>query len=172
MNTMNEILIVDGYNVIGAWNELKELREKDFESARDLLINKMAEYQAVTGYRVIIIFDAYLIPGKETKTKQSTVEVIYTKKNEKADQKIEGLIRKLQNVKTRIHVATSDMAEQWAVFSQGALRKPSRELIEEIRKIDRQIGKTTMNDQPQGKRSVIQIDEETRAKLEKMRRGF
>lgn len=169
---MNDILIVDGYNVIGAWMELKSLKTKEFENARDLLIDKMAEYQAVTGWRVIVIFDAYLIPGKETKTRKSKVEVIYTKKSEKADQKIEGLIRKLQNVKTRIHVATSDMAEQWAVFSQGALRKPSRELIEEIKKIDREIGAATTNKQAPARGTKIPMDEATREKLEKMRRGF
>ncbi|RYL89918.1 NYN domain-containing protein [Sporolactobacillus sp. THM7-4] len=169
---MKDILIVDGYNVIGAWRELNALREKDFESARDLLISKLAEYQAVTGWRVIIIFDAYLIPGKETKTRQSNVEVIYTKQSEKADQKIEGLIKKLKNVKTRIHVATSDMAEQWTVFSQGALRKPSRELIEEIKKIEYEIGDMIVNKLSEGKSSKISIDEATRAKLEKMRRGF
>lgn len=169
---MKDILIVDGYNVIGAWTELKELKKKEFENARDLLIDKMAEYQAVTGWRVIIIFDAYLVSGKEMKTHKSKVEVIYTKKNEKADQKIEGLIRKLQNVKTRIHVATSDMAEQWAVFSQGALRKPSRELIEEVKNIDRQIGAATMNSDSAGGGIKIPLDDETREKLEKMRRGF
>jgi predicted RNA-binding protein with PIN domain len=169
---MNDILIVDGYNVIGAWTELKTLQQNDFESARDMLIDKLSEYQAVTGWRVILIFDAYLISGKETKTKKSKVEVIYTKKSEKADQKIEGLIKKLQNVKTRIHVATSDMAEQWAVFSQGALRKPSRELIEEIGKIEREIGKSTMNERPAAQKTKIYLDEATREKLERMRRGF
>ncbi|MCO7176833.1 NYN domain-containing protein [Sporolactobacillus kofuensis] len=168
---MNDILIVDGYNVIGAWTELKALQNSDFERARDLLVDKLSEYQAVTGWQVILIFDAYLIPGKETKTKKSKIEVIYTKKSEKADQKIEGLIRKLQNVKTRIHVATSDMAEQWAVFSQGALRKPSRELIEEIGEIEREIKKSTTNGQMTQK-VKIELDEATRKKLEQMRRGF
>lgn len=169
---MNDILIVDGYNVIGAWTELKELQKNDFESARNLLIDKLSEYQAVTGWRVILIFDAYLIPGKETTTKKSKIEVIYTKKSEKADQKIEGLIKKLQNVKTRIHVATSDMAEQWAVFSQGALRKPSRELIEEIGKIEREIKKSTTNERMPSSITKIYLDEATREKLEQMRRGF
>ncbi|GAY77761.1 hypothetical protein DUF901 [Sporolactobacillus inulinus] len=113
---MKDILIVDGYNVIGAWTELKQIQKDDFECARDMLIDKLSEYQSVTGWQVILIFDAYLLPGKETKTKKSKIDIIYTKKSEKADQKIEGLIKKLQNVKTRIHVATSDMAEQWAVF--------------------------------------------------------
>lgn len=168
---MKDILIVDGYNVIGAWKELDDLKKKDIESARELLIDKLAEYQAVTGWRVIVVFDAYLIPGGETRTKRSKVEIIYTKENEKADQKIEGLIRKLQNVRTRIHVATSDLAEQWVVFSQGALRKPSRELIEEIQKNERLIGET-IKDRPDGRRAKIQLDAATREKLEKMRRGF
>ncbi|MCL1632372.1 NYN domain-containing protein [Sporolactobacillus sp. CPB3-1] len=169
---MQDILIVDGYNVIGAWTELKKLQKNDFELARDFLINKLSEYQAVTGWRVILIFDAYLISGKETKTKKSKIEVIYTKKSEKADQKIEGLIKKLQNVKTRIHVATSDMAEQWAVFSQGALRKPSRELIEEIGQIEKEIKRSTANTHRSSSMTKIQLDDATREKLEQMRRGF
>ncbi|MCI1859254.1 MAG: NYN domain-containing protein [Sporolactobacillus sp.] len=170
---MEDILIVDGYNVIGAWDRLKLLKKADFENARDFLIDKMGEYQAYTGWKVIVIFDAYLIPGAEARTKKSKVEVIYTKKSEKADQKIEGLIRKLQNVKTRIHVATSDMAEQWTVFSQGALRKPSRELIEEIKRIDHAIGAATFNEKRKpGSGSKIHLDRATREKLERMRRGF
>ncbi|MFT8318389.1 MAG: NYN domain-containing protein [Sporolactobacillus sp.] len=168
---MDDILIVDGYNVIGAWHELSTLKKNDFENARNLLVDKMAEYQAVTGWRVIVIFDAYLLPGKETTSRKANVEVVYTKKSEKADQKIEGLISKLKNVKTRIHVATSDMAEQWAVFSQGALRKPSRELIDEIRQIDRQIAEKTLN-RPPFKGGKIPMDEETWRRLEEMRRGF
>jgi predicted RNA-binding protein with PIN domain len=172
VSILKDILIVDGYNVIGAWRELKALKKKELENARDMLIDKMAEYQAVTGWRVIIIFDAYLIPGKEIRTHKSRVEVIYTKKSEKADQKIEGLIKKMKNVKTRIHVATSDMAEQWAVFSQGALRMPSRELVEEIRTIDSQIKQAIIDTRPQTKGSKIPLDRTIREKLEKMRRGF
>ncbi|MFT8872745.1 MAG: NYN domain-containing protein [Sporolactobacillus sp.] len=168
---MDDILIVDGYNVIGAWRQLSDLKQQDFENARDFLINKMAEYQAVTGWRVIVIFDAYLLPGRETSTRRANVEVIYTKRNEKADQKIEGLISKMKNVKTRIHVATSDLAEQSAVFSQGALRKPSRELIEEIEKIDHQISEQTLSRPIQSGGRIV-IDESTRKKLEQMRRGF
>ncbi|CAM3233053.1 NYN domain-containing protein [Sporolactobacillus spathodeae] len=168
---MDDILIVDGYNVIGAWHNLSSLRRKDFENARDLLIDKLSEYQAQTGWRIILIFDAYLKPGKETTTRKANVDVIYTKKNEKADQKIEGLISKLKNVKTRIHVATSDMAEQWAVFSQGALRIPSRELINELEKMDQHLEEKTQRKQT-FKGGKIPMDEATRKKLEKMRRGF
>ena len=58
------ILIVDGYNIIGAWPELIGLRdEEDLEAARDRLIEKMAEFQSYTGYRVIVVFDAHMCPG-------------------------------------------------------------------------------------------------------------
>ncbi|MFT8363547.1 MAG: NYN domain-containing protein [Sporolactobacillus sp.] len=168
---MDDILIVDGYNVIGAWHQLSSLRRKDFENARDTLIDKLSEYQAQTGWRIILIFDAYLKPGKETTTRKANIDIIYTKKSEKADQKIEGLIRKLKNVKTRVYVATSDMAEQWVVFSQGALRIPSRELVDQLEKMDRHLEEKTSEDKP-FKGSKIPMDEATRKRLEQIRRGF
>lgn len=169
---MKDILLVDGYNVIGAWEELKELKTNDFAGARQFLIDKMAEYQAFTGWRVIVIFDAYLMPGKETKTKQSRVEVVYTKENETADERIERMIRKLQNVRTRIHVATSDLAEQWTVFSQGALRKSSRELLIEVKKIERQIAKEIEAVHQKKSKTKIPMNEEMKELFEKWRRGF
>ena len=63
-------MIVDGYNIIGAWPELIALRdEEDLEAARDRLIDKMAEFKAFTGYRVIVVFDAHYVPGTEKKIK-------------------------------------------------------------------------------------------------------
>lgn len=60
-----DILLVDGYNIIGAWPELRELKNKDLSSARDRLIEKMAEYQGYSGYRVIVVFDAHYVKGTE-----------------------------------------------------------------------------------------------------------
>ena len=92
-----EILLVDGYNIIGAWPELRELRKHDLAAARDLLVEKMAEYQAYTGMRVIIVFDAYEVQGIEKKEKNYKVEVIFTKENETADERIEKLSIALSN---------------------------------------------------------------------------
>lgn len=64
-------LIVDGYNIIGAWPEFRTLREQDFELARERLIHAMAEYQAVTGLSVTIVFDAYLQPGRESRMQKA-----------------------------------------------------------------------------------------------------
>ena len=123
------ILLVDGYNIIGAWPELRELKERDLAAARDRLIELMAEYQAFTGSRVIIVFDAYYVQGLSRKYKNHKVEVIYTRENETADERIEKMASELNNIKTQIHVATSDYTEQWVIFGQGALRKSARELM-------------------------------------------
>ena len=95
----------------------------NLSEARDQLIEKMAEYQAYTGYRVIVVFDAHLVKGIENKQKKYRVEVIYTRENETADERIEKLAISLNNIKTQVHVATSDFTEQWAIFGQGSLRK-------------------------------------------------
>jgi predicted RNA-binding protein with PIN domain len=136
---MKHVLIVDGYNIIGAWPELKRLKDIDFAGARDLLIEKMAEYQAYTGYRVIVVFDAHMVPGIEKIIKKHNVEVLFTRENETADERIEKMAKELQNVRTKVHVATSDSTEQWVIFGQGALRISARELLTELSEIEKQI---------------------------------
>ena len=123
-----DILLVDGYNIIGSWPELQELKNKDLAAARDRLVEKMAEFQGYTGYKVIVVFDAYGVQGLEKKYKNYQIDVIFTKENETADERIEKLAIALSNRRTQIHVATSDFTEQWAIFGQGALRISAREL--------------------------------------------
>lgn len=118
---------------------LKSLKTNDFAQARDYLIGKMAEYQAFTGYRVIIVFDAHLVKGIEKKYVHRNVEIIFTRENETADERIEKMARKLKNIHTQIHVATSDFTEQWSIFSQGALRISARELLTEVESIEKGI---------------------------------
>ena len=140
-----DILLVDGYNIIGSWPELQELKNKDLAAARDRLVEKMAEYQGYTGYRVIVVFDAYGVQGLEKKYKNYQIEVIFTKENETADERIEKLAIALSNRRTQIHVATSDFTEQWAIFGQGALSKSARELQIEMNSIERAIGNQVEN---------------------------
>ncbi|KSU57408.1 hypothetical protein AS034_21310 [[Bacillus] enclensis] len=166
-----DILLVDGYNIIGAWPELNELKNKDLAAARDRLVEQMAEYQGYTGYRVIVVFDAYYVQGIARKYKNYKVEVLFTRENETADERIEKLAIELGNIKTQIHVATSDFTEQWAIFGQGALRKSARELLTEInvieKKIERKVRKST-DDKPSSK---IQLSDEVAEIFEKWRRG-
>lgn len=136
---MKHILIVDGYNIIGAWPELRKIKQLNLEEARNRLIDKMAEYQGNSGYRVIVVFDAYGVQGVEKKIKKSKVEVIYTRKNQTADERIEKLAIELRKVNVQIHVATSDFTEQWVIFGQGALRKSANELLCEMNEIEEDI---------------------------------
>lgn len=165
------ILLVDGYNIIGDWEELQWLRDKDMAGARDLLIEKMADYQAFTGTKVMIVFDAHEAPGKETKLKQFKVDVIYTKENETADERIERLIKKLKNVKTQVYVATSDYTEQRTIFAQGALRLSARELKIEFQDMEKEIGDHLKEQQKRQPQAKIILNEDVLQRFEKMRRG-
>lgn len=166
-----DILLVDGYNIIGAWANLQSLKKENLSEARDLLIQKMAEYQAYTGFRVIVVFDAHQVKGIEKKQKNHRVEVIYTRENETADERIEKLAISLSNIKTQIHVATSDFTEQWAIFGQGALRKSARELLNEVEAIEKRIQKRVEKIKVNSPQSKIPIAEDVLEMFEKWRRG-
>jgi uncharacterized protein len=166
-----EILLVDGYNIIGSWPELQELKNRDLAAARDRLVEKMAEFQGYTGYKVIVVFDAYGVQGLEKKYKNYQIEVIFTKENETADERIEKLAIALSNRKTQIHVATSDFTEQWAIFGQGALRISARELEIEMQSIEKAIGNSVENIKEEKPLSKISISKEVAEIFEKWRRG-
>lgn len=166
-----DILLVDGYNIIGAWPELRELKKTDLAAARDMLVEKMAEYQGYSGYRVIVVFDAYGVQGLEKKYKNYQIEVIFTKENETADERIEKLAIELSSRVTQIHVATSDYTEQWAIFGQGALRKSARELLIEMNIIEQGIEKKVKKIKGKRPTSKISLSDEIAEIFEKWRRG-
>mgnify|MGYP002511776972 CR=1 FL=1 len=166
------ILLVDGYNVIGAWAELREMKKERLEEARNLLIERMAEYKAYTGWRVIIVFDAYLTRGIESKLKQYDVEVLFTRENETADERIEKFVSELIERRVQIHVATSDYTEQWVIFAQGALRKSARELEIEMKNIMASIAGEVRNYEEERPASKIQLSPEVKEQFERWRRGM
>jgi hypothetical protein len=131
----------------------------------------MAEYQAYSGYRVIVVFDAHFVKGTEKKYKNYKVEVIFTRNNETADECIEKLAISLNNRKTQIHVATSDFTEQWAIFGQGALRKSARELLIEMDSVEKKIEKKVQKIQENSPASKIPLSSEVAEIFEKWRRG-
>lgn len=166
-----DILLVDGYNIIGSWPELQELKNKDLAAARDRLVEKMAEFQGYTGYKVIVVFDAYGVQGLEKKYKNYQIDVIFTKENETADERIEKLAIALSDRRTQIHVATSDFTEQWAIFGQGALRISARELQIEMNSIEKAIGNQVENIKEEKPLTKISISKEVAEIFEKWRRG-
>ncbi len=167
-----DILLVDGYNIIGAWKELRALKADKLVDARDRLIEMMAEYQAFSGWRVIVVFDAHMVPGIEKKKKQHQVEVIFTRKNETADERIEKLTTTLVSRRDQIHVATSDFTEQWVVFAQGALRKSARELEIEMELVQSNISKKVRVIHEQRPSSKILLSDDIAEIFEKWRRGM
>lgn len=167
---MKDILLVDGYNMIGAWPNLRILKDRNLSLARDRLIEQMAEYQAFTGYRVLIIFDAHMVTGKGRAERHHKVEVIYTQENETADERIEKLVHDLKRIDRRIHVATSDFAEQSVVFGSGALRKSARELLMELEISEKGIDKEVVNTQKRRQSTKIPLTKEVAEIFEKWRR--
>lgn len=168
---MKDILLVDGYNIIGDWPELKKLRDKHLDQARDLLIEKMAEYQAFKGWEVKIIFDAHMVPGLGKKYNNHLVEIIYTRENETADERIEKLVKELKNVETRVHVATSDYAEQRIIFGSGGLRISARELRLEMEAVEKNISNELKNHQRPRKMANFVLTKEMAEIFDKWRRG-
>ena len=166
------ILLVDGYNIIGDWVELQELKKDKLANARDRLIERMAEYRSYKGWRVIIIFDAHLVPGIEAKNLHHEVEVILTKESETADDRIEKLATSLNNRRDQIYVATSDLTEQWVIFGKGALRISARELEIEMIEIQKNITKKVKEIKEQRAFSKIMLSDEVAEIFEKWRRGL
>lgn len=127
-----DYLLVDGYNIIFAWDELKKTAESNLEAARSDLINILSNYQGWCGYEIIIVFDAYKVKGKHREVERHhNVNVVYTKESETADSYIERVTHELSG-KHRVRVATSDGAEQLIILGSGAMRMTARELKQRI----------------------------------------
>ncbi|KAF1295144.1 DNA-binding protein [Enterococcus sp. JM4C] len=136
----SQLLIVDGYNMIGAWPELVQLKKQDLlEDAREALLNRLSNYAKYEGIEIIVVFDAQLVPGIQQNYKKYQLSVVFTKEEETADSYIERIAGELNTRLTQVTVATSDLAEQWMVFSQGALRTSAYELYKTIKKTEKSI---------------------------------
>lgn len=167
---MKNVLIVDGYNIIGAWEELKNLTRTDMALARDRLIELMADYKGFTGYKVIIVFDAHYVKGKESVLKTYDIEVIFTRENETADECIERLVTQYKTIDNQVYVATSDYLEQRVIFGRGALRKSARELLIELQDSKERIHERIEITKRKKPFSQIPLNDEVKAQFEKWRR--
>ena len=135
----DDYLLVDGYNIILAWQELKELADINIDSARDKLIEKLANYQGYRGCKLILVFDAYKVRGgKENVIKQGDMWIVYTKEAETADRYIAKASLELTG-KGLVRVATSDALIQMIIFGSGAVRTSARELEAEVKYVEGQI---------------------------------
>lgn len=127
-----QYLLIDGYNIIHAWEDLRKISEESLEDARTLLIDRICSYKAMRKENVILVFDAYRVKGtvREIETING-INVVYTKEAETADSYIEKTSRRLAK-HYRVRVATSDGIEQMIIFGNGAERVTPSELLSEV----------------------------------------
>ena len=125
-----EYLLVDGYNIIFAWEELNELAKASIDAARNKLMDILSNYQGFIGCTLILVFDAYKVKGNQGEVqKYHNIYVVYTKEAETADQYIEKTTHEIGR-KYKVTVATSDALEQVIVMGQGAYRISARDFYE------------------------------------------
>lgn len=133
-NRQEEYLLVDGYNIIFAWDELSDLAGADLNAARCRLMDILCNYQAFRKMHLILVFDAYRVKGNPGSVERyHNIDVVYTKEAETADQYIEKVTHEMSRKNHRVRVATSDGLEQIIIMGAGAIRVSARELLEEIR---------------------------------------
>lgn len=136
---IEEYLLVDGYNVIFAWDDLHELAEANIAGARGKLMDILCNYQGYKKNTIILVFDGYKVPGNPGDvTKYHNIYVVYTKEAETADQYIEKTVHQIAK-EHKVTVATSDALEQVIILGQGAHRISARDLLEEIQIANHQI---------------------------------
>ena len=127
-----EYLLIDGYNIIFAWEELRELAARDIMAARDKLIDMLVDFAGFRKEHVILVFDAYKVRGGRGElVRVGAVDVIYTKEAETADLYIEKAAHELTK-KYKVTVATSDAVEQVIIYGAGAYRMSAQNLLEEL----------------------------------------
>ncbi|MCD8334444.1 MAG: TetM/TetW/TetO/TetS family tetracycline resistance ribosomal protection protein [Clostridiales bacterium] len=133
---VQEFLLVDGYNIIFAWDELKALAKEDLSAARQSLIETLRNYQGCRGCSLILVFDAYRVPHNPGSVeKLDNIYVVYTKHAETADMYIEKVTYEIGR-RYRVRVATSDALEQVIILGHGATRVSARMFREEVRQAE------------------------------------
>ncbi len=167
-----EYLLVDGYNVIFAWEDLRELAKTSIDGARGKLMDILSNYQGAKRCTVILVFDAYKVEGFPGEVqKYHNIYVVYTKEAETADQYIEKTAHEIGR-KYHVTVATSDGTEQVIIRGQGCSLLSAKELLEEIELVKQELRKEYMDRPGNGKNYLFQwLDDKTALQMEEVRLG-
>lgn len=169
---VKDYLLVDGYNIIFAWKELKELADSNLEAARVKLADILCNYQGFKKNEVILVFDGYKTKGNVGSViHYHNIDIVYTKEAETADQFIEAVSQQMAR-DFRIRVATSDGLEQMIILAKGAARMSASELRREIKETEKEI-KEMYEAKSSGKRNLLMdnLPPHMAEILEKMRLG-
>lgn len=167
-----EYLLVDGYNIIFAWEELRELAKVNIDGARGKLMDILSNYQGIRKCTVILVFDAYKVEGFPGEVqKYHNIYVVYTKEAETADQYIEKTAHEIGR-KYHVTVATSDGTEQVIIRGQGCSLLSAKELREEIEFVNQELRREYLGKSGHDKNYLFQwLDEETAQQMEAVRLG-
>lgn len=167
-----DYLLVDGYNIIFAWKDLKKLADNDLESARIKLADILCNYQGFKKNEIILVFDGYKTKGNlGSVVHYHNIDIVYTKEAETADQFIEAVSQQMAK-DYRIRVATSDAMEQMIILARGATRISARELRREIKEAENDIKKLYETGVTKKRNLLIDnLPPEMAQILEKMRLG-
>lgn len=140
LQTGEEYLLVDGYNIIFSWEELSKVAGENLDLARSMLINTLCNYQGFKRCHLILVFDAYKVKGNDREVERvHNISVVYTKEAETADMYIEKVTNALKNEagkNCRVRVATSDGTEQIIILGNGAYRVSAKEFYEEVKQVE------------------------------------
>ncbi len=150
-----EYLLVDGYNIIFAWEELADLARTNIESARNKLMDILCNYQGFRQVTVILVFDAYRVEGGQGEVfRYHNIYVVYTREAETADQYIEKTVHEIGK-QYQVTVATSDATEQVIIMGQGARRLSARDLEEEVRAAAQELRRDHMSPRSSDKNYLL-----------------
>ena len=139
MEPAEEFVLVDGYNIIFAWDELKEIGRDSLDAARHVLMNLLCNYQGYRGCNLILVFDAYKVPQNlGTVEKYHNIFIVYTQEAETADSYIERVTYELRGRK-KVRVATSDNLEQLIILGHGAVRGSAKSFHDEVMQTQQEI---------------------------------
>ena len=151
-------LLVDGYNIIFASDEMKKYAEESLDLARNKLVSKLCGYKAVRGCEIILVFDAYRVSGKHREIeKTGGISIVYTKEAETADSYIEKTSHELSK-NHRVQVATSDNLEQIIILGGGALRIPARQFLTDLNSAEEEIAQRVWEINEKNRRNNPKID--------------
>ena len=162
---MKPLLLVDGYNIIYDWEELRYQVKDNLDGARGVLMDILCNYQAIRKIHLMVVFDAYKVKGNVTTVSDyKNIKVVYTKEAETADLYIEKFAHETAK-KYRITVATSDGLEQVIIRSQGCALLSARDLKEEVESASKNLKETFIDNKPQEKIRLSDLISEEALKI-------
>ena len=150
-----EYLIVDGYNIIFAWDGLCEQAQTDLPGARERLLDLLSNYCGYHPCELVVVFDSYRVKGGTgSRTKERNLRVVYTQEGESADQYIETLVGKIGK-NYAVRVATSDGLVQLSALRSGVLRMSASELLSQVEQVNEKIAEVIRDLHEEARRASI-----------------